>query len=104
MSPIRSRMEAEDWLARRLALEGPGLWSVREYQELGKKLAREYRPRGPKWQVKEWTPEPDGAPVYVVTRGGDLGILQVDGPDRAHEKADAVMQALNALDAEMVSP
>ena len=103
MSPIRSRMEAEDWLARRLALEGPGLWTVREYQELGKKLAREYRPRGPKWTVKEWTPEPDAAPVYVVTRGGDLGILQVDDRDRAHEKADAVMQALNALDAEMVS-
>jgi len=101
MSPIRSRMEAEDWLARRLALEGPGLWTVREYQELGKKLARDYRPRGPRWRVKEWSHTPEGVPVYMVTRGGDLGIHRVDDGERASEKADAVMQALNALDAEM---
>jgi hypothetical protein len=101
MSPIRSRMEAENWLARRLALEGPGLWTVQEYKELGKKLAQDYRPRGPKWRVKEWTPRPEGIPVYVVTRGGDVGIHRVDDPERAFEKADAVMQALNALDAEM---
>jgi hypothetical protein len=103
MSLIRSRVEAEDWLTRRLALEGPGLWTVRECQELGKKLAREYRPKGPKWRVKEWTQSPDGVPVYVVTRGGDLGIHRVDDEERASEKADAVMLALNALDAEMVS-
>jgi hypothetical protein len=101
MSPIRSRMEAENWLARRLALEGPGLWTVREYKELGKKLAQEYRPKGAKWRVKEWTQKPEGIPVYVVTRGGDLGIHTVDDPDRAAEKADAVMHALNALDAVM---
>ena len=101
MSPIRSRMDAENWLARRLALEGPGLWTVREYHDLGKKLARDYRPRGPKWRVKEWTHGPEGNPVYVVTRGGDFGIHQVDDPERADEKADAVMQALNALDALM---
>ena len=80
MSPIRSRMEAENWLARRLALEGPGLWTVREYHDLGKKLARDYRPRGPKWRVKEWTHGPEGNPVYVVTRGGDFGIHRVDDP------------------------
>jgi hypothetical protein len=101
MSPIRSRIEAENWLARRLALEGPGLWTVREYHDLGKKLARDYRPSGPKWRVKEWTHGPEGNPVYVVTRGGDFGIHRVDDPERAGEKADAVMQALNALDAEM---
>jgi hypothetical protein len=101
MSPIRSRTEAEDWLARRLAVEGPGLWTVREFKELGKKLAQEYRPRGPKWMVKEWTQRPEGDRVYVVTRGGELGIHRVDGQERASEKADAVMQALNALDAEM---
>ena len=101
MSPIRSRMEAEDWLARRLALEGPGLWTVQEYRELGRKLAQDYRPRGPKWRVKEWTQRPEGVPVYMVTRGGDLGIHRVDDGERASEKADAVMQALNALDAEM---
>ncbi len=101
MSPIRSRMEAEHWLARRLALEGPGLWTVREYQELGRKLARDYRPAGPRWRVKEWTQMPEGIPVYVVTRGGDLGIHRVDDQDRAFEKADAVMHALNALDAVM---
>jgi hypothetical protein len=94
-------MEAEDWLARRLALEGPGLWTVREYKALGKKLAQEYRPRGPKWTVKQWIQAPEGIPVYVVTRGGDLGIHRVDDRERAHEKADAVMHALNALDAEM---
>jgi len=98
MSPIRSRLEAEHWLTRRLALEGPGLWTVREYEALGKKLARDYRPSGPKWRVKEWTQRPEGIPVFVVTRGGDLGIHQVDGHDRASEKADAVMHTLNALD------
>ena len=101
MSPIRSRVEAENWLARRLALEGPGLWTVQEYQELGRKLAREYRPKGPKWRVKEWKQRPEGIPVYVVTRGGDIGIHRVDDHQRASEKADAVMQALNALDAVM---
>ena len=101
MSPIRSRIEAEDWLTRRLALEGPGLWTVREYKALGKKLAQEYTPKGPKWMVKEWTQRPGGIRVYVITRGGHLGIHRVDDPERAAEKADAVMQALNALDAEM---
>jgi hypothetical protein len=101
MSPIRSRLDAENWLARRLALEGPGLWTVQEYLELGKKLAQDYRPQGPKWRVKEWTQRPEGIPVYVITRGGDFGIHRVDDPERASEKADAVMQALNALDAEM---
>ena len=101
MSPIRSRLEAEHWLARRLALEGPGLWTVQEYQELGKRLARDYQPGGPRWRVKQWTDRPEGAPVYVVTRGGDLGIHRVDADDRAFEKADAVMHALNALDAVM---
>jgi hypothetical protein len=74
------------------------LWTVREYQELGKKLARDYRPAAPKWRVKEWIERPEGNPVYVVTRGGDLGIHRVDDRDRAFEKADAVMHALNALD------
>lgn len=94
-------MEAEHWLARRLALEGPGLWTVREYQELGRKLARDYRPVGPRWRVKQWMQMPEGTPEYVVTRGGDLGIHRVDDQDRAFEKADAVMHALNALDAVM---
>ena len=101
MSPIRSRMEAEHWLARRLALEGPGLWTVREYHELGKKLARDYRPAGPEWRVKQWTQGPERIPVYVVTRGGEFGIHRVDDRDRAFEKADAVMHALNALDVVM---
>jgi len=47
------------------------------------------------------TRRPEGIPVYVVTRGGDFGIHCVDDSDRAFEKADAVMQALNALDAVM---
>ena len=101
MSQIRSRMEAEDWLTRRLALEGPGLWTLREYKELGKKLAQDYTPGGSKWMVKEWTQRPGGIRVYVVSRGGHLGIHRVDEQERASEKADAVMQALNALDAEL---
>jgi hypothetical protein len=101
MPPIRSRLEAEHWLMRRLALEGPGLWTVEECRELGKKLARDYRPRGPKWRVKHWTQRPEGIPVYVVTRGGDIGIHKIDEVARVSEKADAVMQALNALDDEM---
>src|SRR4051812_28115684 len=101
MFPIRSRREAENWLTRRLALEGPGLWTVREYQELGRKLAREYRPAGPPWRVKDWRQTPEGVPVYVVTRGADFGIHRVDDGDRAFEKADAVTHALNALDAVM---
>jgi hypothetical protein len=101
VSPIRSKMEAETWLAKRLALEGPGLWTVGELKELAEKLAQDYRPKGPKWRVKEWTQRPEGTSVYVVTRGGDVGIHRVDDRERAAEKADAVMQALNALDAEM---
>jgi hypothetical protein len=101
MPPIRSKIEAETWLTRRLALEGPGLWTVQEYRQLGRKLARDYRPKGPTWRVKEWRQGPEGTRVYVVTRGGTLGIHRVDDDDRASEKADAVMQALNALDAEM---
>jgi hypothetical protein len=98
---IRSRKEAEHWLARRLALEGPGLWTVQQYHELGKQLARDYRPRGLRWRVKQWTQRPEGIPVYVVTRGRGFGIYSVDDHDRAFEKADAVMHALNALDALM---
>jgi hypothetical protein len=45
--------------------------------------------------------QPEGIPVYVVTRGGDFGIHRVDDAERAFEKADAVMHALNALDAVM---
>jgi hypothetical protein len=101
MPPIRSRIEAEHWLMRRLALEGPGLWTVQECRELGKKLARDYRPQGTRWHVKQWTHQPEGIPVYVVTRGGEFGIHSVANGERAWEKADAVMQALNALDGEM---
>ena len=101
MRVIRSRREAEHWLGRRLALEGPGLWTVQQYHELAKKLALEYRPGRHRWRVKEWTQRPEGVPVYVVTRGSDLGIHTVDHQDRAFEKADAVMHALNSLDALM---
>jgi hypothetical protein len=39
-------------------------------------------------------------PVYVVTRGGVVGIHTV--PDR--DKADAIMRALRGLDGEMRPP
>ena len=104
MSSIRSKIEAENWLVRRLALEGPGLWTVQQLRELAEKLAQDYRPEGPKWRVKDWTQMPEGISVYVVTRGGVVGIHRVDEDERAAEKADAVVQALNALDAEMGNP
>ena len=101
MSPIRSKMEAESWLAERLREEGPDLWRDRQREELARKLAQDYRPGGPKWRVEEWTQKPQGVSVYVVTRGGVLGIHSVDDPDMAREKADAIVRALDALDAQM---
>ena len=99
-------MEAENWLAKRLAQEGPGLWTDREREELAGKLAQDYRPQGAAWRVKEWTQEPEGIPVHVVTRGGDFGIHTINnepgkGRENAREKAGAITRALNALDAEM---
>ena len=101
MPPIRSRIDAEHWLMRRLALEGPGLWTVEECRELGKKLAADYRPRGGKWHVKHLAHGPDEIPAYVITRGRKLGIHSVADRERAAEKADAIAHALNALDAKM---
>ncbi len=101
MSPIRTKIEAEDWLARRLAQEGPGLWTDREHEELAVKLAQDYRPQGPEWRVKQWTQGPEESSVHVVTRGGSFGIHTSDDREKGREKADAIMRALNALDAEM---
>ena len=105
MSLISSKMEAEKWLVKRLAQEGPGLWTDREREELAAKLAQDYRPRGAAWRVKDWTQQPEGIPVHVVTRGGDFGIHTINEPEKGFEKgrqkADAIMRALNALDAEM---
>ena len=47
--------------------------------------------------VKQWTQRPQEISVHVVTRGGSFGIHASE--DR--EKAEAIMRALNALDAEM---
>ena len=101
MSLIQSKMEAKNWLAKRLAQEGPGLWADREREELAAKLAQDYRPQGPAWRVKQWTQGPEEISVHAVTRGGDLGIHTIDDRDNARDKADAIMRALNALDAEM---
>jgi hypothetical protein len=105
VSLIQSKVEAEKWLAKRLAQEGPGLWTDREGEELATKLAQDYRPQGAAWRMKEWTQRPEGIPVQVVTRGGDLGIHTINEPgkgrERAREKASAIVRALNALDAEM---
>ena len=105
MSLIQSKMEAEKWLANRLAQEGPSLWKDREGEELAAKLAQDYLPQGAAWRVKEWRQQPEGIPVHVVTRGGDFGIHSVIEPGKGREqsraKADAIMRALNALDAEM---
>jgi hypothetical protein len=98
---IPSKLEAEHWLAKRLAQEGPGLWTDREREELGKKLAQDYRRQGSQWRVKQWTQQPENISVHVVTRGGTVGIHTVDDREKAQEKADAIMRALNALDAEM---
>ena len=101
MSPVKSKMEADSWLAETLREEAPGLWGDRQREELAKKLAQDYRPDGPKWRVQEWTQRPEGTSVYVVTRGGILGIHSVDDQENAREKADAIARALNALDGEM---
>jgi len=102
---IQSKIEAEKWLANRLAQEGPGLWTDRESEELAAKLAQDYRPQGAAWRVKEWRQQPEGIPVHVVTRGGEFGIHSVNEPGKgrakSRETADAIMRALNALDAEM---
>ena len=99
MSPIRTRIEAKKWLERELAHVGPGLWTHRQRKELADQVAQDYRPAsgGPEWRVQHWAQGPGGIPVYVVTRGGMVGIHTVE--DR--EKADAIMRALNALDAEL---
>ena len=99
VSPIRTKIEAESWLEKRLRQEGVGLWTEAERKELSDQLAREYRPpsRESKWRVEPWTQKPEGTSVYVVTRGGLVGIHTGDN----REKADAIMRALNALDTEM---
>ena len=99
MPLIQSKIEAENWLAKQLAQEGPGLWTDREREELGKKLAQDYRREGSQWHVTQWTQQPENTSVHVVTRGGRFGIYTVDN----REKADAITRALNALDAEMTS-
>ena len=38
--------------------------------------------------------------MYVITHGGAFGIHSVEGKE-AHDKAHAIMRALNALDREM---
>jgi hypothetical protein len=105
VSLIQSKMEAEKWLAKRLAQEGPGLWTDRESEELAAKLAQDYRPDGAPWRVKDWRQEPEGILVHVVTRGGDFGIHAINEPAKGFEiprqKANAITRALNALDAEM---
>ena len=78
MSPIQTKLEAVSWLAKRLAQEGPDLWTDREREELAEKLARDYRPNGPIWRVKEWMQQPENIPVKVVTRGGSFGIHSLD--------------------------
>jgi hypothetical protein len=101
VSPIRSKMEAESWLAEKLREEGPDLWKDRQREELARKLAQDYRPGSPKWHVEEWTKRPEGVSVCVVTRGGVLGIHSVDDPKEPRAKADAIVRALEALDGEM---
>jgi hypothetical protein len=105
VSLIQSKIEAEKWLTNRLAQEGSGLWTDREIEELAAKLAQDYRPQGAEWRVKEWRQHPEGILVHVVTRGGDLGIYSVNEPgkgrEKSRQKADAIVRALNALDAEM---
>lgn len=94
---IESKLQAKNWLAKRLGQEGPGFWTDREREELAAKLAQDYRPQGPEWRVKQWTQGPQETSVHGVTRGGTFGIHTSD--DR--EKAEAIVRALNALDAEM---
>ena len=104
--PIETKIDAKNWLEKRLAQEGPGLWTDQERKQLADQLTQDYRPEsgGSKWRVKPWTQQPEGISAYVVTRGSIVGIRTVDDRDRASEKADAIMRALNGLDAEMRPP
>ena len=49
MSLIQSKLQAENWLTKRLGQEGLGFWTDREREELAAKLAQDYRPQGPEW-------------------------------------------------------
>jgi hypothetical protein len=101
VSPIQTKVDAVRWLSKRLAQEGPDLWAEGEREELAEKLAQDYRAEGPVWRVKEWTQQAENTSVQVVTRGGSFGIYSVDDRQDARKKADAIVRALNALDAEM---
>jgi hypothetical protein len=100
VSPIESKMEAQEWLSNQLDREGPRLWTEQERRELAQKLAQDYRPGSALWRIKEYTERQGTSPVYVVTHGGAFGIHSVEGKE-AHDKANAIMRALNALDREM---
>ena len=101
MTLIESKSQAENWLAKRLGQEGPGFWTDGEREELAAKLAQDYRPQGPEWRVKHWKQGPQEISVHAVTRGGTFGIHTSDDGEKAREKAEAIVRALNALDAEM---
>ena len=100
MSRIQSKMDAQEWLTNQLEREGPALWTEQERRELAQELAQNYRPGAAQWRIKEYTEGQGASPVYVITHGGAFGIHSVEGKE-AHDKAQAIMRALNELDREM---
>jgi hypothetical protein len=92
-------MDAQEWLTNQLEREGPALWAERERRELAQELAQDYRPGAAQWRIKEYAEGEGASPVYVITHGA-FGIHSVEGKE-AHDKAQAIMRALNALDREM---
>ena len=62
MSLIQSKLQAENWLAKRLGQEGLGFWTDREREELAAKLAQDYL----KFLEKE-----SGAKIGMVSTGPD---------------------------------
>jgi len=100
VSRIQSKIDAQEWLTNQLEREGPALWTEQERRELAQELAQDYRPGAAQWHIKEYAEEEGASPVYVITHGGAFGIHSVEGKE-AHDKAHAIMRALNALDREM---
>ena len=62
MSPIQSKMDAQEWLTNQLGREGPALFTEQERRELAQELAQDYRPGAAQWRVKEYA-EGEGRPL-----------------------------------------
>ena len=94
-------MDAREWLTNQLEREGPALWTEQERRGARAGLGSGLPAGGRAMAYQGIRGKKEGAsPVYVVTHGGAFGIHSLEGKE-AHDKAQAIMRALNALDREM---